>query len=454
MQVAAAEGEIRVESETLEARWHRPHGPMAARGVIRFVLLYAWELIANLPALFALRAFYRQAKARRPPEPMVACVGENLDEVNGIALSSRIMLRKLREMGKPVFIFGTAFHAKSPRSEGPDGSVIMAPGRFSLDQAGYPASEVAMLRLPSLIEFLRRHPVDVIEFQTPGPVSVQCLIAARIAGIKTLSHYRTDIITYSKLLVKNRFGVWVINTWTILMTRWMGPVVVPSEAYRDKVREMGVPDARIFKLPRGVDFQSFHPDKAGNGAWARLGLPTAGIKLLYVGRVSKEKNLDLLADAFPALAAEFPGLSLTIVGDGPYRAGLQAKLAGRPDAHFTGVVHGEDLAGLFASADMLVFPSLTDTFGNSVVEALASGIPCITSDQGGPREIIVDGECGLIFDHGVPGDLASKIRLLAGDPQRLRAFKAKARERALLFTYDRSAQAFWDFYCRFYDNRI
>ncbi|MEO6094984.1 MAG: glycosyltransferase [Fibrobacteria bacterium] len=427
---------------------------MALPGIVRFVFLYTWEFAINLPAMYSLRAWYRMAKSNPSSEPMVACVGENLDEVNGIALTSRIMLRELRQAGKRVYIFGTAFHEKQPRIEGPDGSVIMAPGRYSMDQAGYPASEVAMLKLSSFIGFLREHPVDIIEFQTPGPVSVQCLVVARFAGIKTVSHYRTDIITYSRLLVKNRLGVWIINTWTTMMTRWMGPVVVPSEAYRTKVRGMGIPDGRIYKLPRGVDFKNFHPDKAANGSWANAGLPRDGIKLLYVGRVSREKNLDALADVFPSLAAKVPGLSLTIVGAGPYLDGLKARFTGRKDVHFTGVIHGEGLSGIFASADLLVFPSLTDTFGNSVVEALASGVPCITSDEGGPQEIIVDGESGLVFAHQVPGDLEAKILSLARNPARLLAFKSKARERAMLFTYDRSAQAFWDFYSRFHHNQL
>ncbi len=454
--VAALAGEeIRLESEAPRASSHRPHGPMALPGIIRFVFLYVDEFLVNLPALFKLRAYYRQIKSHPSAgDPSVACVGENLDEVNGIALSSRIILRELRKQGRHVYIFGTAFHSKQPRREGPGDSVVMAPGRFSMEQAGYAASEVAMLRLDSFIEFLYRHPVDVIEFQTPGPVSVQCLVVAKFAGIKTVSHYRTDIITYSRLLVKNRLGVWIINTWTVLMTRWMGPVIVPSEAYRVKVREMGVPDRRIYKLPRGVDFANFHPDKAGNGAWQALRLPATGVKLLYVGRISREKNLDALADVFPALAARIPGLSLTIVGEGPYRKGLHERFAGRMDVHFTGVVQGENLAGVFASADMLVFPSLTDTFGNSVVEALASGIPCVTSNEGGPQEIIVNGECGLVFENGKPGDLEAKIAALACDPDRLQAFKSKARERALHFTYDRSAEAFWDFYRRYHQNRL
>lgn len=433
---------------------YRPHGRMALPGIARFLVLYLYELIACLPALIRLRSRYRKIKSPAPVEPMVACVGDNLDEVNGIALSLRIMVRELRLKGRDAFIFGAAFHTKPPRRDGPEGSVVMAAGRFSLDQAGYAASEVAIVRLDRFIEFLHRNPVDVIEFQTPGTVSVQCLLVAKVAGIKTLSHYRTDILTYSRLLVKNRLGVWCINTWTILMTRWMGPVIVPSEAYRTKVAELGVPRHRIHKLPRGVDFSNFHPDKAANGAWQRLGLPESGMRLIYVGRVSREKNLDALADMFPSLAKRLPGVTLTIVGEGPYRAGLTERFAGRQDVYFTGVVQGGDLAGVFASADILVFPSLTDTFGNSVVEALASGVPCVTSNEGGPQEIIVPGECGLVFDPARPGDLEEKVFTLASDPERLLAYKAKARERALSFTYDRSAEAFWDFYRKYHRNQI
>lgn len=433
---------------------YRPHDRIYLPSIIRFVFLYVFEFLACLPALFRLRARYRQIKARPPAEPMVACVGDNLDEVNGIALSLRIMVRELRLKGHQAFVFGAAFHTRPPRRDGPDGCVVMASGRFSVDQAGYPASEVAMLKLDRFIEFLYNHPVDVIEFQTPGTVAVQCLIVAKAAGIKTLSHYRTDIPTYSRLLVKNRLGVWCINTWTMWMTRLMGPVIVPSEAYRAKVAALGVPLERIYKLPRGVDFSNFHPDKARNGAWRRFGLPESGLRLIYVGRVSKEKNLDALADVFPSLAGRIPGVTLAIVGEGPYRVGLAARFAGRNDVHFTGVVQGEDLAGIFASADLLVFPSLTDTFGNSVVEALASGVPCITSNEGGPQEIIIAGECGLVFDPKLPGDLEEKIFTLASDPERLQAFKAKARVRALEFTYDRSADAFWDFYRKYHRNQI
>lgn len=433
---------------------HRPHRKMGPLGILRFLALSLLEFLAVLPAAIRLRVRYTKAKSIRTGEPTVAWVGDNLDEVNGIALSSRIMLRELRALGKPIYMYGVAFHTKPPRVEGLDGSTILAPGRFSLDQAGYAESEVASPRLGNFLEFLEQHHIDVMEFQTPGTVSSLCLFVARVVGIRTLSHYRTDIPTYSRMLVKNAAGSWFIILWTKIFTRMAGPVVVPSLAYREKVKAMGVPENSIHRLPRGVDLESFHPDKAGYGSWRKLGLPEDGIKLLYVGRVSREKNLELLGDAFLSVAAIRPDLTLTIVGEGPYRAAMETRLANHTRVRFTGVLHGEDLVSVFASADLFVFPSLTDTFGNSVVEALASGVPCITSDQGGPREIIEDGSCGLVFDSALPGDLEKKILALTGDPARIKAMKSKARERALQFSYDNAAKAFWDFYRSFHQNRF
>ncbi|HLP43092.1 MAG TPA: glycosyltransferase, partial [Fibrobacteria bacterium] len=401
----------------------------------------------------ALRRQYRTSRRNAASEPVVLWVSDNFDEVNGIAISSRILLRELRALGKPVYMWGVAFHTREPRVEDPDSAVVIAPGRFSLDQAGYDKSEVALPRLGAFLDFLRRHRVDILEFETPGTVASLCLIAARIIGIRTLSHYRTDILTYSKLLVNNALGSWFVNMWTIFFTRLAGPVVVPSRAYHGKVRDMGIPESRIHLLPRGVDLERFHPEKAGSGAWRRLGLPEHGLRLLYVGRVSLEKNLELLADTYIRLAASRPGISLTVVGDGPYLEAMRARLAGLPGARFTGVLQGEDLFSVFASADLFVFPSLTDTFGNSVVEALASGLPCITSGEGGPVEIIEDGRCGLVFDHTRPGDLEAKILALADDSERLRSMRARARDRALKFSYDNAARAFWDFYRRLHRDR-
>ena len=432
----------------------RPHMAWGAPGVIVFVLAFFAEMLANVPALLRLRFTHRRAlRAARREAPWAVCVSDNLDEVNGIALASRIQLRELRKLGRVAFLFGPAFHTKRPRREGPDGSLVLAPGRFSIDQAGYDHSELVVPRLSSFIAFLRENPVDVIELETPGPVCTQCLFAAKLAGIPTLSHYRTDIIAYSQLLMTSRVGIFVAQFWTRLFTRIAGPVIVPSDAYRDKVAAMGVPLDRIRKLPRGVDLEFFRPDLRERGVWARFGIPDEGIKLLYVGRVSVEKNLPALATAFLEALARRPDLRLVVVGDGPYLEEMKRALAGCDRAHFTGVLRDGNLARVFASADLFVFPSLADTFGNSVVEALASGLPCLVSDEGGPREIVEPEVCGRIFNHREPGALRDGILDLVADPVRLEAWRAPARPRAATFAYEAAANAFWNLYVEVYSNQ-
>lgn len=428
----------------------RPHRPWGTPGVILFVFRFFAELLLNLPGIVRARA--RRAEADRPDArsgPRVVCVSDNLDEVNGIALASRIQLRELRRQGRKAFVFGPAFHTRRPRRERPDGALVIAPGRYSMDQAGYANSEVVVLRLRSFLEFLREHPVDLVEFETPGPVSTQCLFAARLMGIPTLSHYRTDIIVYSEMLMTNRLGVLLTQWWTRCFTRIAGPVVVPSEAYRGKVAAMGVPPERIRKLPRGVDLEFFRPELRDAAVWERFGVPVDGPILLYVGRVSVEKNLAALVRAFLRALESRPDLRLVVVGDGPYLEEMRRDLAACGRAHFTGVLRDGNLARVFASADLFVFPSLADTFGNSVVEALASGLPCLVSDVGGPCEIVVPGACGAVFAHRDPDSLRAGILELVGDADRLKALEAwrgPARARADEFSYEAAANAFWNFY--------
>jgi len=303
-----------------------------------------------------------------------------------------------------------------------------------------------VVRLGAFLDFLREHPVDIIEFQTPGPVTGLCLIAAKIIGITTLSHYRTDIMTYSEMLMKHRFGKTFVQTWTKLATRWAGPVIVPSETYRQKVEAMGVPAAQIHKLPRGVDLTAFHPRLRDRSLWSEMGIAEDAFCLLYVGRVSAEKNLAPLADAFLEALQSNPSLHLILIGDGPFREELESCLSPSGHAHFTGVLNGEALSRAFASADLFVFPSLTDTFGNSVIEALASGLPCLVSDEGGPREIVIPNVCGDIFRSQESSSLRDGILSLAADPMRLERYRAAARLRAEDFTYENSARAFWNLY--------
>jgi glycosyltransferase involved in cell wall biosynthesis len=375
-------------------------------------------------------------------------VGDNLDEVNGIAINSRTLVRTLNKLGKKAYLIGIAHHTRQPRIEVKGKCILMMEGRCSIEQVSYEGSENAIPRLALLLRLLKRYPLDLVELETPGGVAFLTLIAANIIGIPVITHYRTDMLAYISLLVKNRLGAHTLKIWITAMTRFGGSVIVPSEAFKKKVNKMGVPMSRIHKLPRGVDLDMFHPNKSGNGAWQKWSANHPGIRLLYLGRISREKNLPFLVDAFPFLLKKSPAISLIVVGDGPYLKEMKARLQSTGKVIFTGYLRGQDLAGVLASADIMVFPSTTDTFGNCVVEALASGVPCIVSNRGGPNEIVEDGKSGLVFRADDRADLIDKISRLADNPAMIAQFKKAARERALQFNYPNSAEKFWDFFIR------
>ena len=155
-----------------------------------------------------------------------------------------------------------------------------------------------------------------------------------------------------------------------------------------------------------------------------------------MGRVSREKSLELLAEAFRALVDDGADVSLAVIGDGPYRGEMEQALSGYP-ALFTGYLQGEELQRAYASADLFVFPSATDTFGNVVLEAQASGLPVIVSDAGGPRELMIDGETGSVFPAGDKGEFLATLRRLTVERSKLPLMGKKAR----IFTLEKGPVA-------------
>jgi len=184
----------------------------------------------------------------------------------------------------------------------------------------------------------------------------------------------------------------------------------------------------------------FAPEKRSETFWRDRGLRAGETAMLFVGRVSKEKNLDLLVSATRRLAEMKVPVRPIIVGDGPYMSEMRQLL---PDAIFTGYLGGEDLAMAYASADFFVFPSTTDTFGNVVLEAQACGIPAIVSDVGGPRDLVAHGVDGLVTRALDVADLAGAIRRLAESPAERQAMGTAARKRVETRDWTTAFEAFW-----------
>lgn len=293
----------------------------------------------------------------------------------------------------------------------------------------------AMLRA---VELWRPH---VIHVSTPGPVGLVGLLAAWKLGVPLAGVYHTDFPAYIDRLFDDhvltgaaaRFMVQIYGRFRVIFTR--------SVEYSRRLQAMGIDGGRVVALRPGIVLQSFAPHLRRTAIWEELELELrAGrrsrsdsvCRVLYCGRVSVEKNLRFLAEAWRCLRARMRGrrqgatrAELVIIGDGPFREEMESALAG-DDVRFLGYRHGVELAELYASSDLFVFPSVTDTLGQVVMEAQASGLPALVSSVGGPREIVEDRISGRVLATDSPDEWARAILELVDDEDLRSAMSTRA----------------------------
>ena len=413
-----------------------------------------WEILRNLPKLLKLRFYLKKKRAEHSADDIcVAFYSDNLDEVNGIANNLRHVISFMRGHGYKAALVGNAFNTRE-RGVVENGYVILLPRIFSMEQLGYANSELAIPHIAPALRLLKRYPVDLIEVETPSPGAWAVALCAKVAGIKVMSHYRTDVPTYTKTLVKAK---WMHRYVLMLMQIFYGftrPVISPCKDYMNILnKDIKVPFKDIEIIRRGIPLDNYSPDFRGKGTWERFSDSKNKVRFVYVGRISKEKNLPLLKNLWLEFRKAHDDAELMFVGDGWYLEELKKDFAGAPEVHFAGVQGGEILAGLYADADFLLFPSTTDTFGNVVVEALASGTPAIVSDKGGPQDIVFGKDCGYIL----PSDDATAwmnqldecIQLRRNESSYL-PMRENAYKRSKDFTLEKAAAAQWEFYKKVY----
>ncbi|MEA3209849.1 MAG: hypothetical protein QOE70_2906 [Chthoniobacter sp.] len=309
-------------------------------------------------------------------------------------------------------------------------------GEFELPE--YELQKLSFPPILQIIDYIQREGFTELIISTPGPIGLTALLAAKILGLRTSGIYHTDFPQYVRILTDDNF----LETLTWNYMKWfyeqLDLLYVNSEGYRRPWVDRGIAAERIRILPRGLDTALFHPARRDTDFWKKRGLDSGRKVLLYVGRVSKEKDLDVLVSAWPKLRGN--GVGLAFVGDGPYAKELRQCL---PEAAFTGSLVGLDLARAFASADVFVFPSTTDTFGNVILEALASGVPCVVSDQGGPKDLIVHGRTGFITRAHDAEDFAQHVAKLVGDHDLRREMGAEAHRAVQDRDWAEAGRTFW-----------
>lgn len=424
-------------------------------------------LLLHVPYYLGFRYFYqdrRRAMALHesigvgftPKETMsVAIFVDTLEDVNGVTLGLRRMTRELRAQGKRVFLLGleskTVGSSADRVQDLKDALEVEAIVRFaplaSFELPGYDHIELGVPPTLEMMQWCVEHEIDLIQLSTPGPTGLAGMLIARMLGTPVVGHYHTQVPEYAERLLGDKTIAALARAYVSWFYNGLDRVIVPSRATFDNLLDMGVRHERITLLARGVDTDRFSPTRRDRRVWERYGLNGAP-KLLYVGRVSKEKNLDDLVETYRALRAQGVQCELSIVGDGPYRHELARRVADLDGVVFTGYVGGDDLPQLFASADIFVFPSTTDTFGNVILEAQASSLPVIVTDQGGPSELMVHNRTGMVVPATNRDALADAIRRLVQD-QALRARMGEAaRAHVQAMTHDTAARQLWAFYQR------
>jgi glycosyltransferase involved in cell wall biosynthesis len=387
-------------------------------------------------SLECLARFRPKARSRDARGLKIAHFTDTFDEINGVARTIRQQLKMVARHGKDMTVITCGAKADVP------GAVSFKPvGRFSIPE--YPEIELAYPPFLDMLTHCFEQEYDCILAATPGPVGLAALAVSRILKLPFHGTYHTAFPEYVGALTEDSAledGCWRYMSW---FYNQMQVIYAPSESTRFELADHGIDPQKIVTYPRGVDTDRFHPGKR-NGYFGKYAVESR-TKLLYVGRVSREKGLDVLAEAFIKAARMREGLQLIVVGDGPYLSEMQRLLKGAP-VTFTGVLKGEALAQAYASSDLFVFPSATDTFGNVVLEAQASGLPVIVTDKGGPCENVLPNETGLVVPAGDPDALLRAIIHLIDAPERIQYMRRKARAHVESRTFDATFLKTWEIF--------
>jgi glycosyltransferase involved in cell wall biosynthesis/predicted metal-dependent phosphoesterase TrpH len=366
--------------------------------------------------------------ARREGEPLrVALVADAVGGMHGVTHT----LDELRERGVPGFeveVVGTDHNVDRRLS-----------AVAEIDIPFYAGLKVGVPSLPAIVEALADGRYDLVHLCSPGPAGAAAGLIARLMGMPVLGSYHTELAAYAGLRSQDPGLELAARVAIGAFYGQCRRVLSPSASSDAVLREMGIPAERIGRWDRGVDLARFSPARRD------ANLLPGEITVLYAGRLTREKGADLLADAFLRAHDRDPRLHLVLAGGGPEEDMLRARLGAH--ATFLGWLDGEALATAYASADLFLFASRTDTFGQVLLEAQASGLPVVAVGEGGPTSIITDGITGRLCPADA-GALAATVLQLAAQPL-LRDRLATTALRAVgQRTWERSLQRLADGYRR------
>lgn len=359
----------------------------------------------------------------------------DFDKINGVTTTLTAVLKYA-----PADIQPRIYTAAALASDQPD---YLAYRSFGIGIPFYREMKMYVPHWRKYLDRVIRDRVDVIHLTTPGPLGLVALWVASQASLPLVGSFHTDLSAYTRLLS----GSEQLGALMREYMRWMygrcAQVLVPSQATQQLMQDAKMPSHRLRIWPRGVDTELFSPAKRSDRLRAEWGVSETRPAILYVGRISREKGLALLPLLRDALRVRGINHQLIIAGEGP----MQRELADQcHDAIFTGPLGRAGIAEVFASSDVFVFPSETDTAGNVVLEAQSAGLPVVVSDQGGPKENLWPGHSGIVCAGQNPHTWAEAIAPWCISRDTRETAAAHARTYALSRRWDLALAPLYDTY--------
>jgi len=338
---------------------------------------------------------------------------DTIDDLNGVSVSLRQIASFSASHGYNLKLV-TCVNRDKLSSPLPAGTLNFEP----IIEVIAPAYETQKIGFPSLLTVMQKlaeEQPDQIIISTPGPLGIAALVCAKIMDIPVKIIYHTDFAEQVMRISNEPNLARIVDFAVNLFYKQSNQIFVPSQFYIDKLCNSGLDRERMTIFPRGIDLELYSPasrsDKqAFNRPLIRRHQLHGSFTLLFAGRISEDKNLSLLSKIIKRANRERPGTyNLVVAGDGPDLSRLKAELAGQNNILFTGRLSSEELVDWYRSVDLFVFPSHTDTFGMVVLEAQACGLPCLVTDTGGPKEIILANITGQILYRDDSADWLSTI---------------------------------------------
>jgi glycosyltransferase involved in cell wall biosynthesis/predicted metal-dependent phosphoesterase TrpH len=361
--------------------------------------------VPYLPATAFLGAEKAKLSSRPGERPRIALIADGIGAMHGVTAT----IERIRELGVPGFeveVVGT--------DAGVDRRL---PSAAELEVPFYSGMSLGVPGLPGLVETLSEGRYDAVHVTAPGPAGVAATLLSQISGMPLVASYHTELAAYAGL--RSGSGEVESVARAALGAFYGAPALVlsPSPAADRSLLALGIDPPRLCRWERGVDTSRFDPDKAARNAYP------GEIKVLYAGRLTREKGVDLLAESFLRARAADPRLHLLLAGGGPEEGELRSRLG--EDATFLGWLEGDALARAYASADVFLFCSTTDTYGQVVLEAGASGVPVVAVAEGGPASLVENRHTGMLCQPD-PDHIAGAVLQLAASPLMRRHLGASA----------------------------